>query len=63
MRHIVTDTAGQLVGLQVHCAEVQVRDGAVALLASIRALYPWLHYIFAEGAYAEDKLKHAFVFA
>lgn len=58
-RHIVTDTAGHLVGLQVHTADIQDRDGAVPLLASIRSLYPWLRHVFADGAYAGDKLEHA----
>lgn len=58
-RHIVTDTAGHLVGLGVHPADVQDRDGAVALLASIRSLYPWLRHLFADGAYAGDKLEHS----
>jgi putative transposase len=58
-RHIVTDTQGHLVGLQVHPADIQDRDGAVAVLASIRRLYPWLRHIFADGGYAGGKLKDA----
>jgi transposase len=58
-RHIVTDTAGHLVGLHVHPADIQDRDGAVPLLASIRSLYPWLRHIFADTAYTGDKLAHA----
>ncbi len=58
-RHIVTDTEGHLVGLQVHAADMQDRDGAVGLLASIRSLYPWLRHLFADGAYAGDKLADA----
>src|SRR5580700_2837895 len=58
-RHIVTDTSGHLVGLQVHPADIQDRDGAVSLFRSIRTLYPWLRHIFADGAYAGDKLKDA----
>jgi putative transposase len=58
-RHIVTDTAGYLVGLVVHIASIQDRDGAVAVLASIRRLYPWLRHIFADGGYAGDKLRNA----
>jgi len=58
-RHIVTDTEGHLVGLQVHPADVQDRDGAVDLLASIRSLYPWLRHLFADGGYAGDKLRDA----
>lgn len=58
-RHVVTDTAGHLVGLQVHAADIQDRDGAVGVLASIRSLYPWLRHIFADGGYAGDKLRNA----
>jgi len=58
-RHIVTDTEGNLVGLQVHAADIQDRDGAVDLLASIRSLYPWLRHVFADGGYAGDKLRDA----
>jgi putative transposase len=58
-RHIVTDTAGHLVGLVVHIASIQDRDGAVAVLASIRRLYPWLRHIFADGGYAGGKLRAA----
>ena len=58
-RHIVTDTAGHLVGLVVHSAGIQDRDGAPAVLAAIRRLYPWLRHIFADGGYAGDKLRNA----
>jgi transposase len=58
-RHIVTDTEGNLVGLVVHEASIQVRDGAPCVLASIRSRYPWLRYIFADGGYAGDKLRKA----
>ncbi len=58
-RHIVTDTEGHLVGLQVHAADIQDRDGAVGVLSSIRLLYPWLRHVFADGGYAGDKLRDA----
>jgi hypothetical protein len=38
-RHIITDTNGLLVGAQVHGADIQDRDGAVGVLASIRYLF------------------------
>jgi putative transposase len=56
-RHIVVDTLGNLVGLQVHAADIQDRDGAVGVLRSIRYLCPWLRHIFADGGYAGDKLR------
>jgi transposase len=58
-RHIVTDTQGNLVGLVVHEADVQDRDGATRVLVSIRTLYPWLRHIFADGGYAGNKLRAA----
>ncbi len=58
-RHIVTDTEGHLVGLQVHAADIQDRDGAVDVVASIRWLYPWLRHLFADGGYAGGKLRDA----
>jgi hypothetical protein len=32
-------------------------DGAVEVLTSIRALYPWLRHVFADGGYAGDTLS------
>jgi transposase len=58
-RHILTDTIGLPVRMIVHGADVQDRDGAPDLLASVRRLYPWLHHVFADGGYAGDKLKDA----
>ncbi|WP_342242267.1 IS5 family transposase [Inquilinus sp. OTU3971] len=58
-RHIITDTEGHLVGLTVHTADIQDRDGAVGVIASIRRLYPWLRHLFADGGYAGDKLTRA----
>jgi len=58
-RHILTDTTGLLVGLAVHGADIQDRDGAPALLRSIRTSYPWLRHVFADAAYAGPKLTGA----
>jgi putative transposase len=58
-RHIVTDTDGHLVGLAVHGAELQDRDGAPVVLTSLRTLYPWLRHLFADGAYSGTKLEAA----
>jgi transposase len=58
-RHIVTDTLGLMVGLVVHGADVQDRDGAPDVLRSIRARWPWLRHLFADGGYAGPKLKDA----
>jgi len=58
-RHIVTDTAGLLVAVMVHAADIQDRDGAAPLLASIRLLFPWVRHVFADGGYAGEKLRSA----
>jgi putative transposase len=58
-RHIITDTEGNMVGLTVHPADIQDRDGAVSVIASIRRLYPWLRHLFADGGYAGEKLTDA----
>nr|WP_295744827.1 IS5 family transposase [uncultured Acidocella sp.] len=56
-RHIVTDTLGNLVGLVIHPANVQDRDGAPGVLKSIRKKYPLLKHVFADGGYAGPKLQ------
>jgi transposase len=58
-RHILTDTTGLLVAAMVHEANIQDRDGAVPLLASIREVWPWLRHVFADGGYAGSKLEDA----
>jgi transposase len=55
-RHIVTDTAGLLVGAMVHPADVQDRDGAPLVIEAIHDLFPWLRHLFADSAYSGDEL-------
>ena len=43
----------------VHPANIQDRDGAPLLLASIRSAFPWLRHVFADAAYAGEKLRTA----
>jgi hypothetical protein len=45
-RHIVTDTQGHLIGLQLHPADIQDLDGAAGSTTSIRWLYPWLGHVW-----------------
>ena len=56
-RHILTDTIGLPVGMIVHSADVQDRDGARSLLARVRSSFPRLRHVFADGGYAGDKLQ------
>lgn len=55
-RHIFTDTGGLLVTAQVHGANVQDRDGAPMVLASVRRTFPTLRHVFADQAYSGPKL-------
>lgn len=55
-RHIVTDTIGLLIGLVVHGADIQDRDGVSLVLAAIRT---WLRHVFGDGGYAGPKLRAA----
>jgi putative transposase len=56
-RHVLVDTLGLLLFVVVHPANVQDRDGAQQLLALIRARFPRLTLIWADGAYAGPKLN------
>ncbi len=58
-RHILTDTAGNLVHAVIHTADIQDRDGAPLVLRDIVKRFPWVRHIFADGGYAGDKLRDA----
>jgi len=58
-RYIVTDTTGLVVGLVVHGADIQNRDGAPDLLKSLSTFYPSLRHVFANGGTAGPKLRGA----
>jgi len=58
-RHIVTDTNGSLLAVQVHAANIQDNHGAVPLLKSLGIAFPKLRYIFADRVYRGPKLLDA----
>ena len=58
-RHLLTDTGGLPVAARVHAADIQDRDGAPDLLASIRHGFPWLRHVFADGACSGPRLRAA----
>ncbi|WGR93453.1 IS5 family transposase [Bradyrhizobium sp. ISRA443] len=58
-RHIVTDTQGNLLSAIVHPANVQDRDGALAVITLACASYPTITHLFADGGYAGEKLENA----
>jgi len=51
-RHLLVDTLGLVIGLLVHCADIQDRDGARLLLSRVKAAVPRLKLIWADGGYA-----------
>lgn len=58
-RHIVTDTQGNMLAGMVHRADIQDRDGAVAIIGDVLDSFPCLAHLFADGGYAGDKLQNA----
>jgi transposase len=58
-RHIVTDTAGSLLAVLVHPANIQDNHGAVPLLRSLARRFPKLRHIFADRVYRGPKLLKA----
>ena len=58
-RHIVTDTAGNMLDAIVHEASVQDRDGAPGLVELAAENFPTLATLFADGGYAGEKLEAA----
>jgi len=51
-RHLVVDTLGLVVGVVVHPAHIQDRDGAKLVLERLRGWCPRLKRIWADGGYA-----------
>src|SRR5215831_20210005 len=57
--HIVTDTCGSLLAVQVHAANIQDVHGAVPLLKYIGLIFPKLRHIFADRVYRGKQLPEA----
>ena len=51
-RHILVDSVGNLLAVRVTDAAVQDRDGGIALIRHVRALFPWLVSVVVDSAYA-----------
>jgi len=51
-RHIVVDTMGMLLGVRVHAADIQDRDGARLVFRDMEGRRPLLAVVFADGGYA-----------
>jgi transposase len=55
-RHLLVDTMGLLLAAIVHRADLQDRDGAPRLLATMRSAFPELRHVFADAVDAGRKL-------
>ena len=58
-RHLVTDTEGSLLVVQVHPADIQDNHGAVPLLKAARRAFRRLRHVFADRVYRGPKLLNA----
>ena len=58
-RHIVVDTQGLLLGVAVHPADMQDRDGARLVLRRMLGQFPRLERIWADGAYGGQLVQWA----
>jgi transposase len=58
-RHAMVDTDGRALVLQVSPASVQDRDGAVPLLQASRGAFPFVERVFADAAYAGERVANA----
>jgi hypothetical protein len=60
-RHLVTDTLGLMLRIEVHSASVQDRDGAALVLDGIARRCPFLERIFADAGYQGPRVAAAAV--
>jgi transposase len=58
-RHVMVDTDGRALVLQVHPADVQDRDGAIPLLQASRRSFPFVELAFADSAYGAQRVADA----
>jgi transposase len=58
-RHIMVDTDGRALVMQVHPADIQDRDGAIPLLKASRRSFPFVELAFADSAYGAQRVKDA----
>jgi putative transposase len=58
-RHVLTDTLGLLLAVNVHPASVQNRDGAEALLLEARRSFPFVERVIGGACYQGCKMETA----
>ena len=57
--HALVDTDGRLIKVDVHHADIQDRDGAGPLLNTSRRSFPFVELVFADAAYAGERVANA----
>lgn len=62
-RHALVDTDGRGLVIEPHPARIQDRDGGGPLLGASRRAFPFLEKVFADSAYAGDRIARATVIA
>jgi transposase len=58
-RHLVTDTLGLMLRVEVHSAGVQDRDGAALVLDRITRRFPFIERFFADAGYQGPRVAEA----
>lgn len=58
-RHLVTDTLGLLLRIEVHSAGMQDRDGAALVFDRLTERFPFLERIFADAGYQGPRVAAA----
>jgi transposase len=56
---VLTDTLGLLLGVVVHPANVQDRDGAEAVLRQVRRLFPFIERVIGDAGYQGPRMRAA----
>jgi transposase len=62
-RHALVDTDGRGLVLEPHPASIQDRDGGEPLLRASRRIFPFIQRVFADSAYAGEKVAMATLIA
>lgn len=57
--HALVDTEGMPLGVVVHSAAIQDRDGAALVFDCIRQRFNWLELVWADGDYNAGQVKRA----
>lgn len=61
-RHVVVDTDGRLLMVNLTPANISDSAGAQAILDAIRKRWPWIKHLFADGAYDRTRLMEKAAF-